>query len=870
MTRRGRLALWAVGGALVLLFGGRWIALRYTEHAWYAEQGYGALYWRLLLRGLVWQTGLFLLATGWYAAHALAVVRSIGAVHLPRRVGNLEINEAVPRIWLRWLAVGIALTLGLATAYSFSDLDHFAALYRGAVKLGVDDPVLGKDAAFYLARLPLLEVLQLAALLTAILGLLLAAGLYLLTGSLSVADRRLRITPHARTHIVICLALLAAVLAWGFQLRGYEIVGGGGDLAGALSETDRAIRLPASNALALIALVVAAGTVFSLRTQRSPLLVYLWATLLVSALLGRLVVPVFADAWGTPPSGPGAFAGWSQLGFEVQHTPRVGAGRELEPPEGNFAPVDAAVAGYAPWSSEPGLLAAALGGAVPDSAGVRSWHVTVSAWPMAGSAPQLVALGVAQTDPLRLAEASPRPRWSATHREALAWGGPVVAVDAAPRAGPLRFIGNVRDADTGSRAPRPLAGLTAPIRFVPQVADLAVVGPDEAVAGRSPPGLLLGGFVRRLLFAWALQAPPLLGSRTSAADRVLFWRDVPTRLARLYPFALFDGPRAVPVGTGLVWLSDGYLASPRYPLATHVRWRDEAVNYLAAPYVAVVDAEFGVTRLYLRPGAPPFAASVARAEGIEPLPPDSLPAAVRAQLGYPAALLGAQAAAIARAGADSAGNPESWTLAAGDTAHPGDAAYFRPALAVLDLGGGPRAWQLVPLADETGNRLTAIVAGSADAGGMPELRVYVMLRDGFPTPRAVARRLEAGTTIKAAVTRSDSARHGEVVALPAASTVAYAGAVYAAEAPGRPMMLRAVGVAAGSRVGFGLTSDEAVAAAARGDAGTEGMTTGAALESARAAFMALDSALRNADWSQVGRAYESLRRALSLEPAAQP
>jgi hypothetical protein len=106
--------------------------------------------------------------------------------------------------------------------------------------------------------------------------------------------------------------------------------------------------------------------------------------------------------------------------------------------------------------------------------------------------------------------------------------------------------------------------------------------------------------------------------------------------------------------------------------------------------------------------------------------------------------------------------------------------------------------------------------------------------------------------------------------VPAGATVAYAGTVYAAETPGRPMLLRAVGVAAGSRVGFGLTAGEAVAAAARGDAGTEGMTAGAALESARAAFMALDSALRNADWSQVGRAYESLRRALDLQPAGQP
>ncbi len=100
MTRR-RAAGYAVAAALVILFGGRWAAIRFTEASWYADLGLGPQYWSRLLHDMLWQAAAAAAATVWYAGQTWAVYRSIGAVHLPRRVGDLEFAEAVPRPILR-------------------------------------------------------------------------------------------------------------------------------------------------------------------------------------------------------------------------------------------------------------------------------------------------------------------------------------------------------------------------------------------------------------------------------------------------------------------------------------------------------------------------------------------------------------------------------------------------------------------------------------------------------------------------------------------------------------------------------------------------------------------------------------------------
>ena len=879
MSRR-RVAGYAVAAVFLVLFGGRWVAIRFTEASWFGDLGLARPYWARSLHDLAWQLAVGAAAAIWYGAQTFAVYASIGAVHLPRRVGDLEIAEAVPQRTLRWIALGLALLLGVVTAVTFADVPDLVTLARHAPPLSFREPIFGRDASFYLATLPLLETLHLIGLALVLFGIFVASALYALTGSITWAARRLKMTPHARTHLVVLLTCLALVLAWGFQLDGYGLVGGGGSANGALSAADRAIRLPVSGALAALSLVVAGGSLATLRLKRAGVLLAAWATLAVVAGLGRFAAPYLWEAWRGRPDPEVALAmaqyadRYSRAGLGVLDSvdDRPLGARTVVPAE-SLAALGAELGGVSPWALEPQLLEAALGAAAPDTTRPRSWSVTIDAYAAAGAPPRLVALAVPETDQLALEHAARRPDWTALHRGPLSWAGEPVAVAAGAAGDGAPFFLPRPDAASGTTTPVPLSRAPGRIRYLAGEADPAIVGPDEPVPQEAPAGLRLGGFVRRLLLAWALQSPPLLDRRTSVADRLLIWRDVPRRLERLYPFASFDAPRAALVDGRLLWLADGYLASARFPLAEHVSWNGDAVNFLRAAFVATVDAVSGRTRLYLRPPDLALASALARGYGAVALPSDSLGPALAAHLGYPRQLFAAQVEMLARHRGDA--HPAHWIVvrresddarAGAETGRPGEPDV---ALALLSIAGGPPAlWRLAPLVDAAGNSLMAIAAGTTGPGGAPRLRLLRVDGGQFPTVAAASSRFASAPAVVAAVAGAagpnGAVQKSAVAALPAAGTVAYLQFAFTSERRGQdPLLPRAVALQASGRIGIGddLAGAALALAAGRG-VGEPAAAAATTLAEARAAFAQLDSASRRGDWAAFARAYETLRRFL--------
>ena len=871
MSRR-RVAGYAVATAFVVLFGGRFLAIRYTEAAWFADLGLAREYWARLLHDLGWQAAVGAGATLWYALHTFGVYRSIGAVHLPRRVGDLEIAEAVPRRTLRWIAVGLALLLGIVTAVTFADVPDLITLARHATPLNLREPVLGRDASFYLATLPLLETLHLVALALVLFGIFVSAALYALTGSITWSARRLRMTPHARAHMIVLAACLALVLAWGFQLDAFGIVGGGGSAGGALSPADRAVRLPAAAALAALSLVVVAGSALALRFRKTGVLLAAWGTLALVGVLGRYVAPHLWEAWRGRPEAEVTLAlaqyddRFSRAGLGVLDAVRdERLDARATVPDDSLAALGREIGGASPWAAEPALLEAALNAALPDTERPRTWTVTLDVYGATGATPRLVALAVPETDALGLERAARRPDWAASHRGPLSWAGEPVAVAADA------------DAATGLSFLTHLDRAAGRIRYLARAADPAIVGPDEPAPSDGPSGLRLGGILRRLLFAWALQSPPLLDQRTSVGDRLLVWRDVPRRLGRLYPFASFDAPRAILVQGRLLWVADGYLASARFPLAEHVPWNGDAVNFLRAAFVATVDAVSGRTRLYLRPPALAFASALAEGYGSGPLPSDSLGPELEAHLGYPRQLFDAQVEMLAR----HRGNPVGarWVVAreGTDQATGGEGeAAVRPAAAqaLLSLAGAPPAlWRLTALTDAAGTALAAIAAGTARPDGTPWLRLLRLNAGVFPTVAAAASRFASAPAVVAAVAGAagpdGAVRRSAVTALPAAGTVAYLQFLFATQRRAQdPLMPRGAALLASGKLGIGDgVRGAADALSARGAPATSFAGAAASLTEARSAFAALDSASRHGDWAAFARAYEALRRILGPPPA---
>ena len=92
-------------------------------------------------------------------------------------------------------------------------------------------------------------------------------------------------------------------------------------------------------------------------------------------------------------------------------------------------------------------------------------------------------------------------------------------------------------------------------------------GAPRLLVDSGPNGLAVGGLGRRVVLAWALQAPRLLGP--SAPEARVRWHLGPRgRLERLAPFASWEAPRLLVLGGSFV------MGRPRLPRERDLPWLD--------------------------------------------------------------------------------------------------------------------------------------------------------------------------------------------------------------------------------------------------------------------------------------------------------
>ena len=286
-ARRWALML-GIGLLVVLLGGGRWIALEIAERAWATTIPGGSAYlgerdFARLISGV-----LLLTAVTWATANLLLVYRSIGSMQLSHRLGDLEIVEAVPQNVLLAGTIGAGLVCGFLLTLGTGDWWMHAALASRAPSMGELDPVLHRDLGYYLAQLPWTERLRAFSLLAVSSATALVALLYVGIGPLRFRRWLPYANAHARAHLGLLLSLLAVTLVWGALLDPAETVAG---LHGTVTQRALDLRLPAAPIVAGVGVAAAAASlVWGLR-EKPVLLVSAWGALCVAELVGFIVIP---------------------------------------------------------------------------------------------------------------------------------------------------------------------------------------------------------------------------------------------------------------------------------------------------------------------------------------------------------------------------------------------------------------------------------------------------------------------------------------------------------------------------------------------------------------------------------------------------
>ncbi len=812
MSRRARRLAAAVAGLVCLLFAGRWTAVLFADRWWAAELSPAAVAfltdWNLL-KSVLKLSGV-VVAAAWFIGHLLVVYRAVGSVQVRRSVANLEFREALTPTSLLALAVAAGAILGIVVGKGAGSHTAQVALAWQGVSYGAPDPLLQRDLGLYVAQVPLWRALHDFAFLLVWLGLGLVFAMYLLVGAIRWIDGRPAINNHARAHIGWLLVGLALTLMWGYLLEPFLLVAGYDGIPdrGFWRATTLVAPLLAGVALATALL----SAVWAVRARHA-LAAAGWIVLPIASLVGHWVVPPAVGGEGEPVVQRRTLDLFERQAYGLEAMTEVRASTAARP----SPPVVPAL-----WSQATAtrLLAA-------DSVDVIS------------------------VDPALLTVAGRRrPVWLATR--ALPGGHVVVSALADDRAGPAGEGLFYRPQDTLPQA------LGAPLL------DLGADGfhgqaPGYRIQRDDAAGVSLESWPRRILLAWALQAPELLGPLSS--DAKVDWALSPARrLSRLAPFAEWGEPVGRIVDGELLWLVDGYVPAQAFPLATRIEWRGRASAGLRAGLLGTVSAQTGAARIYLRPGSDALASSWAAVAGGVIEPATAIPDAVWRAAPYPLDLFRVQARRIeqsartigsagGRTGADLAELPRADQVWASDTSG--------PLLTMPFERQGERRLGAVLLGthDEESDGLRLVRFDSA--AGVPSRGALEGRWARFPSYDALSDSIrDEGGRLERGPVRFDLTSEG---------LVAYQ-SHFAGPATGR-MALVWVTVATGERQGAGHDMAQAWSNLLGASVpALPGQAQATRLDDARRLILRADSALRSADWGAFGRAWSALRRTLGLPP----
>ncbi|HUA99600.1 MAG TPA: UPF0182 family protein [Terracidiphilus sp.] len=343
-------------------------------------------------------------------------------------------------------------------------------------------------------------------------------------------------------------------------------------------------------------------------------------------------------------------------------------------------------------------------------------------------------------------------------------------------------------------------------------------------------GIVMGGFLRRTLIAYErgdLTKVPFSNDITDQS-RLLMRRTLFARAAALAPFLTFDPDPYIVVGENgrLYWIMDAYTSSDSYPYATHYSLGNQEVNYIRNSVKVVIDAYNGTTTFYVFDRDDPILAAW---RDIFPglfKDASAMPAWLHKHVRYPETLLSLQADVY---GLYHMTDPEvfynredMWTVAT-ETSLASDGSQqpteMQPNFVLMKLPGDSSLEfvEILPFTPVNRNNMIGWIAARSDEAHYGTATVYdfpkTRLVDG---PQQVEARIDQNAQLSGQLTlwnqQGSHVRRGNLLVVPCGQGILYAEPIYL-QASSSPMPeLRLVVLAVQDKLAYGPDFATAMAA----------------------------------------------------------
>jgi uncharacterized membrane protein (UPF0182 family) len=257
-----------VGALVLLLLSASGLAKAYTDWLWFQNLGIGSVWTttlttQVLLAALFSVVAFFVLWGNLVLADRLAPAFRAATPEedLIERYHQL-VGDRGGKLRLL-VAATFALAAGANTASQWQEW----LLFRNGRDFGWADPLLGRDAGFYMFDLPFITTMVDWVFAVLILTLIVVAVAHYLNGGIRASAPLDRVTSGVKLHLSLLLAALAAVRAVGYWLDRFELLSSSRGIVDGAMATDVNVQLPAYNLLALISLFGAALFIANVRRQ---------------------------------------------------------------------------------------------------------------------------------------------------------------------------------------------------------------------------------------------------------------------------------------------------------------------------------------------------------------------------------------------------------------------------------------------------------------------------------------------------------------------------------------------------------------------------------------------------------------------------
>lgn len=846
----------------------------YIDWLWFDSLGYLSVYRTRIvaLVGMFLAGGLLVLAflgVNWFLIPR-RLLRYLELVVRPRRQ-RLRVGSTLFTILLIGAALLIAWVMGSIASSWWLDF----LLFRHALPFGLTDPIFGKDAGFYVFKLPFYQHIVGWLLGLVVVGLIGTVVIYALA-------RNLR-EPGPTAHISVLGAVVMLLVAAEYQLSRLGILDSARGVVFGAGYTDVHARLPLYQLLTGIALFIAALFLLNAFIRRWRLIGLAGLFWLVVLLLGP-IYPALVQRLVVAPNELAAERpyiayniAFTRYAFGLENVQEMNFLASGELTADVLEANEATIANIRLWDWRPLLTTY---GQLQE---IRLYYafndVDVDRYPIGGALRE-VMLAARELDPDQLAEQA--QTWVNRHLVFThGYGVCLSPVNEVTEEGLPHLL--VRDIPPQSADP--VLEITRPeIYFGELTDDYVIVGSTESEFDRpsgdenvytryeGPDGVELGGLGRRLALALRFGSQQILfSSALRPESRILFHRQLADRVQALAPIFWYDpDPYPVIADGRLVWLYDAYTWTDRFPYSERF-W---GVNYIRNSVKVTVDAYTGETHFYVVDPDDPIL-GVYRA--IFPAlftPVEQMPQVLRDHWRYPERLFQIQAEAYAAYHMEDPhifyNKEDLWTTPT-ELLEGGEQA-MNPYYVVMQLPGEERVEFLMirPYVPSGRQNMIAWLYADSDGEDYGQLGVFKFPKEEMIYgPMQIEARFDQDPYISQQLTlwnqRGSQVIRGNMMVIPVDDTVLYVEPLYLQSESGRLPELKRVLVAYGNRVAMAENLELALAQVLTGAPAAEvapqqpASTDVAELaRSAQAHFQAAQACLRQGDWACYGRELEAL------------